>query len=396
MKNLNGISKKMAAFAVAGSLLLSLTGFATAESESARTIRMSAGNVPTNLANVHTYPDAPIGFNPVTASDDDLATYGFPPRPDKQAEPDHYALWERAMQAAKIRWHGELKPLIKGQAALMPASQPASMESAGNATPTGPSKWSNVAASGVNLTNTQKTWSNTYSFNDIYTVISVPTAQIPFGSGSCYNSGSSDLITYSFAGIGGYIFYSSATGYPLWQDAEEGGVITDINCAYGTSYTAYFSWGSAINGTGAFSVNPGDLFYTEVHANGATSGWVYLEDLTTLTYNNYTVGGFTISGNSAQFMVARPCCFNSGNLDGMYPLPNTIGTFFDGGAALVGSGKAYYPGSQATTTQILTMTNDQYNQNIELVNQGNASGYEGMHALWFQTTGCAYTPGCTP
>ena len=79
----------------------------------------------------------------------------------------------------------------------------------------------------------------------------------------------------------------------------------------------------------------------------------------------------------------------------MWPLANTIGIFFDGGGVLDGSGEIFYPGSQDTSTQILTMTNDQFNQNIEIVNQGS-SGYEGSHALFFYTTGCAFALGCTP
>lgn len=394
MQALNGVIKMLAGVAVAGSMFLSLTGVAKAESDAARAIRSAAANVPTNIANIRTYADAPKGFDPVMASDEELATYGFPPRPDKVANPDHYALWERAMVAAKIRWHGDLKPLPGSGHAMIPNTPAQPGGQAQTQPQTGPTHWSNVAASGINLTNTLTKWSNTSSFNDIWTVISVPVAQIPFGSGSCANSGSNDLITYSFAGIGGYIFYSPATGLPLWQDAEEGGVIMDINCVFGTTYSAYVAWGSPFGGE-VFSVNPGDLFYTEVQAHGPNSGSIFVEDLTTLTYNSYAVGGFTISGNSAQWMVARPCCFNSGNPDGMWPLANTIGIFFDGGAVLNGSHKAFYPGSQATSTQILTMTNDQFNQNIELVNQGS-TGYEGTHGLWFQTTGCAFTPGCTP
>jgi hypothetical protein len=79
----------------------------------------------------------------------------------------------------------------------------------------------------------------------------------------------------------------------------------------------------------------------------------------------------------------------------MWPLVNTIDIMFDGGAARNGSGNTFYPGSQAASTQVLTMTNDQFNQDIELVSQGS-TGYEGLHGLLFQTTGCAFTPGCSP
>src|SRR5215469_17601282 len=109
MQTQYGISGKQAILAIVGSLLLGFTTFATAESDAAHAIYLSAANVPTNVAGINTYPDPPKGFNPLTASDEELASYGFPTRPDKQAEPDHYRMWERAMIAAKIRWHGELK-----------------------------------------------------------------------------------------------------------------------------------------------------------------------------------------------------------------------------------------------------------------------------------------------
>jgi len=96
---------------LAAALGLSFATVAAAQSDLVRNLYVSAANVPTNVAGVHTYATPREGFNPLTATDEELATYGFPPRPDKQADADHYALWERAMGAAKIRWHGELKPM---------------------------------------------------------------------------------------------------------------------------------------------------------------------------------------------------------------------------------------------------------------------------------------------
>jgi len=86
---------------------------ATAENDTVRAIRASAATVPTNIPGIHTYAKPPKGFNPVTAMDVELATYGFPPRPDKQVHPGQYARWERAMRMAKIRWNGELRPAME-------------------------------------------------------------------------------------------------------------------------------------------------------------------------------------------------------------------------------------------------------------------------------------------
>ena len=89
----------------------------------------------------------------------------------------------------------------------------------------------------------------------------------------------------------------------------------------------------------------------------------------------------------------RPLAGNG--IDGESPLANTISISFDGAEALNVAGKPFYPGSQATTTSVLTMYDDTNSQAIELVNQGN-TGFQGLHSLFFQTTGCAYAGGCTP
>ena len=62
-----------------------------AQSSALNQLYVSAAQVPTNIVTVHTYAAPPQGFNPVTATAEDLAAYGFPQRPDKQAELQHYA-----------------------------------------------------------------------------------------------------------------------------------------------------------------------------------------------------------------------------------------------------------------------------------------------------------------
>lgn len=392
MHTLNGISRKLAGFALAGSLLLSLTGSAAAESDAARGIRISAANVPTNIANINTYADPPKGFNPLTASDEELATYGFPPRPDKQADPDHYRMWERAMIAAKIRWHGELKARElpnHGMPLTLPAQTPGAVQ------PLTATKASNTEASGVILNSGVSRWGSG-SFADIWTVINVPVVTQPFANGSCADGWYESM---SLVGIDGYVFYSPATGHPLFQPGETTGVEEAFYCYNGgpSVYAAVFGWGTVLNQ--AFALNPGDSFYTEIHAfGGCNSGSAFIEDLRTLTYNSYTLPNPCLpaqTGRYANWIVFRPPYGNAGETDGLSPLANTINLSFDGAEVLNLAGKPFYPGSQATTTQVLTMTDDGFDQAIELVKQGSG-GYQGLHSLFFETTGCAYTGGCTP
>ena len=372
-------------------LALSFATLAAAQSDSLANLYMSAANVPTNIAGIHTYAEPPKGFNPVAATAEELATYGFPPRPDKQADPDHYALWERAMLAAKIRVTGELKPMPARAHGMMAAGS-LSQEVVPQLL-TGPKHLSTVNGSGVFLTNYGfKKWSSTASFNDIWTVISVPVATQPFDNTAGCTA--SDYLSVSFAGIDGRLAFLQ----PGWVVLPElqGGVVSDYNCISGTTtYYAYAQWGS---GVAPFYLNPGDLFYTEVHCvQPNAAACVFLEDLRTLTYGSYTVDAdpsVPLVGNAAQWVVERPCC-SGPNPIGAYPLANTIGISFDGAAAQNRSGRLFYPGSQASSTYILTMMDDGSTQNIELVNQGS-SGFQGQHSLFFETTGCAYTGGCTP
>jgi hypothetical protein len=374
-------------------LALGLATLATAQNNNvARNLYISAANVPTNLNGIYTYPDAPKGFNPLTASDVELASYGFPTRPDKQAEPDHYRMWERAMIAAKIRWHGELKARELPNRGLPLALPAHTAEALGAPAAT---NTINAEASGVILKSGVGKWSSG-SFADIWSVISVPVVTQPFANSSCTDGWYESM---SLVGIDGYVWYSPATGNPLFQPGETTGVEEAFYCYNGgpTVYAAVFGWGTVLNQ--AFALNPGDSFYTEIHAfGGCNNGSAFIEDLRTLTYNSYTLSNPCFpaqTGRYANWIVFRPPYSNSGQIDGLSPLANTINLSFEGAEVLTLAGKPFYPGSQTTTTQVLTMTDDGRDQSIELVNQGSG-GYQGLHSLFFETTGCAYVGGCTP
>jgi hypothetical protein len=120
---------------------------ASAESDAVRAIRASAATIPPNIPGIYTYAAPPKSFNPVTATDEELATYGFPPRPDKKTNPGQYAMWERAMIAAKIRWNGQLKPVPGVHGMISPGSSP--LPEAAQPETAGPKQISTNNASGV-------------------------------------------------------------------------------------------------------------------------------------------------------------------------------------------------------------------------------------------------------
>src|SRR5580692_6118658 len=104
------LAKSYLVRAIVAGLVLSLATSAVAQSDAARAIYESAASIPTNVAGIRTFPAPPAAFDPLSATDEALASYGFPPRPDKQSDAHGYLLWQRAMMSAKKRWTGDLKP----------------------------------------------------------------------------------------------------------------------------------------------------------------------------------------------------------------------------------------------------------------------------------------------
>jgi hypothetical protein len=359
---------------------------ASAQTNQLRQTYALAANVSTNVSGIYTYPEPPSNFKPLIATDEELAAYGFPARPDKLANPQHYQLWERVVLAAKKRWNGELKALpISTQRMTQP---PPLSRQAVEPNPMLPSTPETYNWSGVALTNTLTKFSPANSFTDIFSIISVPTSQLPFGA-PCNDF----YYQQSWMGLDGF---TKITGVEPGAGKATliGGVVSYAVCGPSASYSMMFGW-EPVYFQQTFAVHPGDIVYAEVQApaGGTNPSYMFLEDLTTLTYSSYSIpvpSGVHFVGNSAQWIVERYCCRNSGY---PYPLANTIGTFFDGGAAIKGNGTYFYPGSQAASTSVITMVDDSGSDIIELVNQGS-SGYEGQHAILFQTTGCAYTGGC--
>src|SRR5690349_23317843 len=59
------------------------------------------------MARGHARP--PANFDPLTASDAQLAQFGFPPRPDVATAPDRYAVWKKLVTAPQHRVQPQLE-----------------------------------------------------------------------------------------------------------------------------------------------------------------------------------------------------------------------------------------------------------------------------------------------
>ena len=144
-------------------------------------------------------------------------------------------------------------------------------------------------------------------------------------------------------------------------------------------------------------MNPGDDIYVESYSpsGGYNEGFVYLEDLTTLTYSSYGLAyakGSPLIGNSAEYIVERPCCRGANN----YPLANYIWNFWAQSSAIdfihydKGTPTQYYPGNASASTHIVNMVDDGFTQVI------SAPTAQGKTGVFFADQGCAFAGGCTP
>jgi len=253
-----------------------------------------------NLPGATTIDAPPAGFDPIAASDEELAYHGFPPRPS-QSQTKAYASWVKAMKASKVRvapkleqtaiFHGPVKP---GKAANptaverspLLATQPSNVSYSNN--------WSGY----VDFSGATSYGSSSYYFieNDFV----VPIAQQAFG-----------------ACTGGWDYGSAWNGIDGWgsPDVLQAGIEFDALCALGglvrgTLYSAWYEWypyGEVR--ISSLPIAPGDDIFVEVWHTSSTQGYAYLVNYS--TNQSVSVGftaypGYPLRGNSAEWVVERP------------------------------------------------------------------------------------------
>jgi hypothetical protein len=97
------------------------------------------------------------------------------------------------------------------------------------------------------------------------------------------------------------------------------------------NYCGWVEWYPSYPILCAFTLYPGDDIYVETYSpsGGPNEGFVYVEDETTLTYGTFGLtylGGQPLVGNSAEYIVERPCCRGTN----LYPLANYVWNFWAG------------------------------------------------------------------
>jgi hypothetical protein len=254
--------------------------------------------VPTNIPGVTTFAAPPAGFDAVHASDEALAAYGLPPRPDATGAPDAYAKWKRAMLTPAKRFTGPLRDMkmTSTNAKFGPAPK-LSAGTTGSPTSASSYNWSGV----VNTVPGLSSWSSKKSFYYVVSEFNVPVGrQSPE---SC---------------DGGWDYEVSWNGIDGWSNGDvlQGGSLTAAYCSGSTTSTYYCGWVEwypSYDILCEFGVNPGDDMYVETYDTSATNGYVFIEDETLGVYGTYNLQPTEtpyLVGNSAEYIVERPCCDN--------------------------------------------------------------------------------------
>lgn len=323
-----------------------------------------------NLPGATTIEAPPAGFDPIAASDEELAYHGFPPRPNQSAQPRAYATWVQAMKASKVRvvpkleqtsiFHG---PVQQGKVANPTAVESDPLLSSQASNTSYSYNWSGY----VDFSGARSYGSSSYYFLVNHFV--VPVAEQAFG-----------------ACTGGWDYGSAWNGIDGWgsPDVLQAGIEFDAYCALGglvksTYYSAWYEWypyGEVR--IGGFPIAPGDDMFVEVWHTSSTQGYAYL-----VNYNNnqsVTIGftappGTTLVGNSAEWVVERPTVGGS-----LANLTNYIMDPFWDAYAYTESYAAFYDIDEATPVDML-------DNNSKVISYPE---YLGLESFVMHDTGSAY------
>lgn len=321
-------------------IMLFATGVLTAQSESPYSITRDLPGI----AGATAYLGAPPGFDPTTASQEDLQGYGYPRRPDSN-DTKPYAAWLRAVSAPRI--DPELVP--NPGRFHRPNQQIATSSTVKNTTKTQSGNWSGYSLVGGSPV-----------FTEVVGLWIVPNVGKQFRKLTGYSS--------MWVGIDG-----NCACDDLIQDgtAQEW-----VNGA-----AQYYAWIEFIPKSEVliknFPVAPGDVIYATSSVgtkNGVVTGFYFMTNYNTNKSVSTSLpipSGTTFSGKSAEWVVERT------EVDGSFknPLPYYAFAYMDNAWA--------YRGTSSKTITYLS----QANQNITMVNGSHklSDAYEqDSDSMWFE------------
>jgi hypothetical protein len=321
-------------------------------------------------------PVPPAHFDPLAASDDQLALFGFPPRPDASKDPQGYAFWKKmvTLPVKRIQAQMQLTRIMHGPARDVSVLQQPSTPGSVGATST---NWGGyVIDDGRDPFKQAKTY--------IYGVWVVP------------------FPTQAVGTCNGTWDYSSPwVGFDGWSsgDVLQAGMDIDAYCSGSTksqNYAAWYEWypaGSVYLNN--FPITAGDVIYVYVWPTSTTVGNYYIVNLTGQISSGGSFNapsGTSLVGNSAEWITewfAGPMVTNYWDIPWYYAtgsLPN--GTQFSPAKTLSGS-PIYSITLEDGSGDQLSDTFQTPNNKLTYTNpRGNNYYYSGS-TLWFQTEGIA-------
>lgn len=274
--------------------------------------------VPTSLPSVEAFPAPPAGFDPRTASDPELEDYGYPPRPDRAADPRAYAEWEDEVAPDIVR----VIPKLRRTDDVTPRLRK----------PTGET-FKDPNWSGYIFQNDNSSWGKS-AFKQVSGRWTVPSVQPPFGA--CKGKVTlPDMETFVWVGIDGV-----ASGAGLIQ----AGTSSQALCTKGKTSANYWTWYEWVPDVSIVITNidtrPGDVFTSTVSATSPTSGRIYIVNMTTRQSASMRLkapAGGQLLGQTAEWIVERP------QVDGEYvDLANYIHVIMTKASATA-QGKTFIP-----------------------------------------------------
>jgi Peptidase A4 family len=242
-----------------------------------------SNELPTNLPGIRTIAAPPEGFDALTATDADLAYYGFPPRPNDNS--GDYASWAKAMAATQERIVPVLEQTNIYHGPARKAPNP-------DATTYGSYNWS-----GAVQTNSAKKYGKS-SYDFVYSDVTVPKAEQ--ANGKC---------------TGGWDYGVAWVGIDGFNNADvlQDGIEFDAYCNKGAKasfYSAWFEWAplSEVR-ISNMPIAPGEEFFIEIWSTSDTVGHALLTNITKkkgvlIVFD--APKGTKLVGSSAEWITERP------------------------------------------------------------------------------------------
>jgi hypothetical protein len=253
--------------------------------------------------------------------------------------------------------------------------------------------------SGIANTNKLKSWSSKTSFDEVASIWNVPVSNHPFGNLPCSEGPWFDVTWNGIDGFSnGDVVQGGSANY--WDGGGCGGPVQTYGWVeWYPSYSIlalYCSGGNAsTSGSTLCSVSSGDDFYVTTYgAAGTSEQFVFVEDISQQWYGTMGLtyqSGPGLVGNSAEYIVERPCCSSAD----YFPLANYVYEFFEYSFAYDGNGTIFYPGMTSPATNIISMLADDDSTVISYPYWYGTTGNQGRYSIWMTDTNCAYSGGCT-